>query len=154
MDTAPPSPTASPTPPPTPTLSQSVDANPIKRGPGRPRKHPLPPAALPSSHVSQPAYNAPLPSPYYSGASMEEMQKWIMKKKIKKYVQKYMDKAHASAAYDGPAYDGGASSYARYAPAEEEVDERSEEDTVAPTYRRGQAPPPPNSKLAQILGYR
>lgn len=63
---------------------------PIKRGPGRPRKHPLPVQATtqkPVAYAPKPAYTT-TPHPYMD----PQIEKYIMKKKVKKYVQHYLTK--------------------------------------------------------------
>jgi len=86
---------------------------------------------------------------------MDEMQKWIMKKKIKKYVQKYVEKYRepTHAAYPQTAYYD-----ERHTENAQEQEEEEEEDYEEPPQKRvqfaQQSHPAPNSKLAQILGYR
>lgn len=63
---------------------------PVKRGPGRPRKHPLPPQAAvqkPMGYVPKPSYAA-VPATYVD----PQIEKYLMKKKVKKYVQHYLSK--------------------------------------------------------------
>lgn len=73
---------------------------PIKRGPGRPRKYPL--SASSASSSSSPI-TAPIGIPTMTGNSMRspafqqthefyELQKLLLKEKMKKYAKKYIDK--------------------------------------------------------------
>jgi hypothetical protein len=92
---------------------------------------------------------------------MDEMQKLIMKKKIKKYVQKYVAKYQPT----GTSYSNSGYYDTQYPPEEEEPEEEAEyeEEPQQKQVRFAQpknrntllkSTPPPNSKLAQILGYR
>lgn len=134
------------------SLGGETTALPIKRGPGRPRKYPLPTPSTPSAPVT---YGTPYyaPSAAAGGPMMDEMQKFIMKKKIKKYVQKYVDK------YREPAHSGypQAGYYDNGQNGHQEAEEEEEEYEEPPQKRvqfTQQSQPPTNSKLAQILGYR
>jgi hypothetical protein len=162
-----PAPSSDPTPPSHTTSQQQDDVDkptpvPPKRGPGRPRKQP---AAVPvSTHVSfAPTPTAPLGYSF----SQDELQKFLMKQKIKKYAKKYVLKQQAK--YQAPLYPDPRTPY----PSEDEdeieenVDESEPEEedekeehappvTSRPPYHRAPAyaNPPRGSKLAQILGYR
>lgn len=135
-----------------------------KRGPGRPRKYP---AKAPSPSLPRTAYTPQVSSqPYYD----PKIEKYMMKQKVKKYVQHYLDKysqrvysgrGHAQPVqyYDDPQthheyeYDDDAG--------EEYDDNKENESTRIPHSASSSAhqhpsmnasAPTTNSKLDQILG--
>ena len=130
---------------------------PMKRGPGRPRKYPL---AANTSSYGPPRTPAPSPQPIYSTPSVyhsdpafstHEMQKMLLKQKVKKYAKKYFAKEQQrwqqQQQQHPPLYE------------DEEGDEQEEEENAyeeqgASAANTNAAYPPPGSKLAQILGYR
>lgn len=158
MEDTPPTPPSSPKQENSTPQDPSVSAapQPIKRGPGRPRKYPLPPTYAPPpitpSYAATPYNNSP--------AVLDEMQKYLMKKKVKKYVQKYVQKYAPSQPPSQPAY------HDTIDHEEEELEEEPDEEPVYqenPNLSRhryahsvGRLPQPPakGSKLAQILGYK
>ena len=147
----------------------------IKRGPGRPRKYPLPvhsqaPKTLYTPSATGSSYNDMF------GVTTKDVQKYLMKKKVKKYVQQYLEKQQKKQVYSAqslrqqPSHD--------YYDDDEEEDgqeeysDEEENDGYREDASHSQPPPPqpattsgkksfdgwdtivPGSKLAQILGRR
>ncbi len=76
---------------------ETIPQPPIKRPVGRPRKHPLPTYPQQKQMLPQPLPPQPLKDlEDMFQVSSRDVQKFILKKKIKKYVAKYMEKLYPS----------------------------------------------------------
>lgn len=144
------------------SLETNDSSQQVKRGPGRPRKYPLP-TASPSFSGSSNSYSssvAPKSFPQFNDVSFNqyEMQKMLLKQKVKKYAKKYFSKEQQrwqmQQQMKNQAYDD-----------DEESEQGDDEEEENENYQHQPTPPAtptanttyypqPGSKLAQILGYR
>lgn len=139
---------------------------PIKRGPGRPRKYPLPVQPKPITYASQPAYTTAQHA-YVN----PEIEKYMMKKKVKKYVQHYLSKYGHPSVYSSQ-HQQQQSNVSLYDEADDEDEEGMDYDDMEMNKENIKPSPPhsnasshvpqdrssnayvptSNSKLDQILG--
>lgn len=135
-------------------VEPSVPAVTMKRGPGRPRKYPVPPTFAPPPIT--PNYT---PTTYNNSPMvLDEMQKYLMKKKVKKYVQKYVQKYAPNQTQAQTGYYDETHDLAEEPEEPEEADYQDSSNLNRHRYAHSvgklSQTPAKGSKLAQILGYK